>query len=149
MPATRSPAGYATIAAIGVMSLGAAPASTLATLLGALAPGGLRGSATTITRSPMPAYMAALEAAQADADRIHDAYGPHLPAIGPGLPRLRPAQALRAYVTRFAPSPTGPLHLGHAYSAILAHDMARAAGGAFLLRIEDIDRARAARNGRR
>ncbi|MCB1367965.1 MAG: tRNA glutamyl-Q(34) synthetase GluQRS [Rhodobacteraceae bacterium] len=44
--------------------------------------------------------------------------------------------------TRFAPSPTGPLHLGHAYSAILAHDMAKAAGGAFLLRIEDIDRAR-------
>lgn len=45
-------------------------------------------------------------------------------------------------ITRFAPSPTGPLHLGHAYSAILAHDMARAAGGRFLLRIEDIDRAR-------
>lgn len=48
-----------------------------------------------------------------------------------------------AFVTRFAPSPTGPLHLGHAYSAILAHDMARAEGGRFLLRIEDIDRARA------
>lgn len=46
-------------------------------------------------------------------------------------------------VTRFAPSPTGPLHLGHAYAAILAHDMARAAGGRFLLRIEDIDRQRA------
>ncbi|MDR5651647.1 tRNA glutamyl-Q(34) synthetase GluQRS [Xinfangfangia sp. LG-4] len=46
------------------------------------------------------------------------------------------------FVTRFAPSPTGPLHLGHAYSALLAHDMARAAGGRFLLRIEDIDRAR-------
>lgn len=45
--------------------------------------------------------------------------------------------------TRFAPSPTGPLHLGHAFSAIVAHDMARAAGGAFLLRIEDIDRSRA------
>lgn len=45
--------------------------------------------------------------------------------------------------TRFAPSPTGPLHLGHAYSAILAHDMARARGGQFLLRIEDIDRSRA------
>ena len=42
-------------------------------------------------------------------------------------------------ITRFAPSPTGPLHLGHAYSAILAHDMARAAGGRFLLRIEDTD----------
>ena len=46
------------------------------------------------------------------------------------------------FVTRFAPSPTGPLHLGHAYSAMLAHDMARAAGGRFLLRIEDIDTAR-------
>ena len=45
-------------------------------------------------------------------------------------------------ITRFAPSPTGPLHLGHAYSALLAHDMARAAGGTFLLRIEDIDSTR-------
>lgn len=44
--------------------------------------------------------------------------------------------------TRFAPSPTGPLHLGHAYSAILAHDMARASGGEFLLRVEDIDQTR-------
>lgn len=44
-----------------------------------------------------------------------------------------------AFVTRFAPSPTGPLHLGHAYSAILAHDMARAAGGRFLLRMDDTD----------
>ncbi|WP_438959676.1 tRNA glutamyl-Q(34) synthetase GluQRS [Nereida sp.] len=46
-------------------------------------------------------------------------------------------------ITRFAPSPTGPLHLGHAYSAIVAHDLARAQGGTFLLRIEDIDRSRA------
>ncbi len=44
-----------------------------------------------------------------------------------------------AFVTRFAPSPTGPLHLGHAYSAILGHDMARAADGQFLLRMEDTD----------
>jgi glutamyl-Q tRNA(Asp) synthetase len=43
------------------------------------------------------------------------------------------------FVTRFAPSPTGPLHLGHAYSAILAHDMARAEGGNFVLRMEDTD----------
>ena len=43
------------------------------------------------------------------------------------------------FTTRFAPSPTGPLHLGHAYSAILAHDMARAAKGRFLLRMEDTD----------
>jgi glutamyl-Q tRNA(Asp) synthetase len=47
-----------------------------------------------------------------------------------------------AFVTRFAPSPTGPLHLGHAYSAMLAHDMALAEGGTFLLRIEDIDKSR-------
>ena len=45
-------------------------------------------------------------------------------------------------VSRFAPSPNGPLHLGHAYAAIVAHDLARAAGGTFLLRIEDIDGAR-------
>lgn len=42
-------------------------------------------------------------------------------------------------ITRFAPSPNGSLHLGHAYSAIVAHDLAQAAGGQFLLRIEDID----------
>lgn len=42
-------------------------------------------------------------------------------------------------VTRFAPSPNGHLHLGHAWSAIVAHDLARARGGRFLLRIEDID----------
>jgi len=42
-------------------------------------------------------------------------------------------------VTRFAPSPNGRLHLGHALSAIGAHDLARAGGGRFLLRIEDID----------
>ena len=45
-------------------------------------------------------------------------------------------------VTRFAPSPTGRLHLGHAYSALLAHDFARAREGSFLLRIEDIDPGR-------
>jgi glutamyl-Q tRNA(Asp) synthetase len=44
--------------------------------------------------------------------------------------------------TRFAPSPTGGLHLGHAYSARAAHDLARAAGGRFILRIEDIDTTR-------
>ncbi|VAW06266.1 Glutamyl-Q tRNA(Asp) synthetase [hydrothermal vent metagenome] len=45
-------------------------------------------------------------------------------------------------ITRFAPSPTGHLHLGHAYSARLAHDFARARDGRFLLRIEDIDQGR-------
>lgn len=42
-------------------------------------------------------------------------------------------------VTRFAPSPNGRLHLGHALSAIVAHDLAKDRGGRFLLRIEDID----------
>ncbi|APO86667.1 tRNA glutamyl-Q(34) synthetase GluQRS [Marivivens sp. JLT3646] len=46
------------------------------------------------------------------------------------------------YVTRFAPSPTGPLHLGHAYSALIAWDRAKANGGQFLLRIEDGDTTR-------
>lgn len=46
------------------------------------------------------------------------------------------------FTTRFAPSPTGRLHLGHAYSALLAHDASRSAQGNFLLRIEDIDTTR-------
>src|SRR5206468_5133061 len=45
-------------------------------------------------------------------------------------------------VFRFAPSPNGHLHLGHALSALLNFDMARAAGGRLLLRIEDIDATR-------
>jgi glutamyl-Q tRNA(Asp) synthetase len=45
-------------------------------------------------------------------------------------------------VTRFAPTPSGYLHLGHAYAALVAWESARAADGRFLLRIEDIDQAR-------
>ncbi len=45
-------------------------------------------------------------------------------------------------LTRFAPSPTGDLHLGHAYSAVLAHAAARGAGGTFRIRIDDIDGSR-------
>lgn len=45
-------------------------------------------------------------------------------------------------ISRFAPSPTGRLHLGHAFSALAAHDFARDQGGRFLLRIEDIDTTR-------
>ncbi|MEO5598175.1 MAG: tRNA glutamyl-Q(34) synthetase GluQRS [Novosphingobium sp.] len=44
--------------------------------------------------------------------------------------------------TRFAPSPNGALHLGHAYAAVVAHDLAHQRGGEFLLRIEDIDGVR-------
>jgi glutamyl-Q tRNA(Asp) synthetase len=47
-----------------------------------------------------------------------------------------------AETTRFAPSPTGALHLGHALAAITAHDLARRSAGRFLLRIEDLDAAR-------
>jgi len=46
------------------------------------------------------------------------------------------------FVTRFAPSPTGLLHLGHAFSALTAQGAARVAGGRLILRIEDIDRTR-------
>ena len=45
-------------------------------------------------------------------------------------------------VFRFAPSPNGYLHLGHALSALINFELARAAGGRLLLRIEDIDTAR-------
>jgi len=55
---------------------------------------------------------------------------------------MTPTIAPQHMVTRFAPSPTGRLHVGHGWSALLAHDMARAAGGAFRLRIEDIDGTR-------
>jgi glutamyl-Q tRNA(Asp) synthetase len=46
------------------------------------------------------------------------------------------------FVTRFAPSPTGRLHVGHAYSAVLGHRRARSSDGQFLLRIEDLDPTR-------
>jgi glutamyl-Q tRNA(Asp) synthetase len=48
----------------------------------------------------------------------------------------------QGFVTRFAPSPTGYLHRGHAYSALTAYAAAQAAGGRFILRIEDIDTTR-------
>ena len=57
----------------------------------------------------------------------------------------RPAAIMssnRPTITRFAPSPTGFLHLGHAYSALFTAERAHAAGGRFLLRIEDIDTSR-------
>ena len=45
-------------------------------------------------------------------------------------------------IARFAPSPTGRLHLGHAYSAVVGNERARTCGGRFLLRIEDLDMTR-------
>lgn len=55
---------------------------------------------------------------------------------------MTPASLPQHIVTRFAPSPTGRLHVGHAWSALMAHDLARGHGGVFHLRIEDIDGAR-------
>jgi glutamyl-Q tRNA(Asp) synthetase len=52
---------------------------------------------------------------------------------------------MNSLVCRFAPSPNGYLHVGHALSALMNFELARAAGGRFLLRIEDIDRARCRR----
>ncbi|MEO1039851.1 MAG: tRNA glutamyl-Q(34) synthetase GluQRS [Pseudomonadota bacterium] len=49
---------------------------------------------------------------------------------------------MRDFITRFAPSPTGLLHLGHAFSALTTSDAARGSGGRLLLRIEDIDTGR-------
>lgn len=47
-----------------------------------------------------------------------------------------------SFRTRFAPSPTGYLHIGHAYSALVAYDMAQVNDGEFILRIEDTDQTR-------
>lgn len=60
--------------------------------------------------------------------------------------RLDRGAVAEQVVVRFAPSPNGELHLGHAYSALLAYDAARRAGGRFLLRIEDIDIGRCRRH---
>ena len=52
-------------------------------------------------------------------------------------------EAAKTFVTRFAPSPNGWLHLGHAYSALIGARHAQAEGGQFLVRLEDIDVGRA------
>ena len=52
-------------------------------------------------------------------------------------------------VTRYAPSPTGPLHIGGARTALFNWAFARRHGGAFLLRFEDTDRARSTRESER
>ena len=63
-------------------------------------------------------------------------------AVKHGVNLFAMSRVRKRPVTRFAPSPTGRLHLGHAASAIRAHDFARVRGGGFLLRIEDIDGTR-------
>lgn len=60
----------------------------------------------------------------------------------PAGPCYRRRAMSAAVVTRFAPSPTGHLHLGHAHSALLGWQAARRSGGRFLLRLEDIDGTR-------
>ena len=60
----------------------------------------------------------------------------------PSMSEKDKPRAPSPFVTRFAPSPTGRLHLGHAFSALTAYEAARRAGGRFLLRIEDIDEGR-------
>src|SRR6185437_12189782 len=63
--------------------------------------------------------------------------------LSPCTREWRTLAAIRmSLVTRVAPSPTGYLHLGHAFSALFAWRHARDAGGRFLLRLEDIDPAR-------
>ena len=57
-------------------------------------------------------------------------------------PVSRSVSPMYSRILRFAPSPNGYLHLGHAYSALLNHDLAREFGGRLLLRIEDIDAER-------
>ncbi|RYG11411.1 MAG: hypothetical protein EON96_15280, partial [Caulobacteraceae bacterium] len=73
-----------------------------------------------------------------------DACGPWQPKIaGRGVfRRAQPGVRSVSFVTRFAPSPTGRLHKGHAFSALTAWTAARQNDGAFLLRIEDIDPTR-------
>ena len=63
-----------------------------------------------------------------------------MPVVAPDLNALTPPAG--GLVTRFAPSPTGLLHLGHAFSALTAFQRAQDAGGRVLLRIEDIDEGR-------
>src|SRR6266446_5479304 len=60
----------------------------------------------------------------------------------PMSPAAQPAMTSAATVTRFAPSPTGYLHLGHVRSALEGWRAARRDGGRFVLRLEDIDRTR-------
>lgn len=78
-PGDAPPGGYATIAAIGVVSLGAAPADTLHLLLDALPPNGLLGFSFNDATLADASYMDALAKAQDAAALIHEAYGDHLP----------------------------------------------------------------------
>ncbi len=78
-PGDAPPDGYSVMAAIGVVSLGAAPADTLPTLLDALPKDGLLGFSYNDATLADESYMDALAAAQDSATLIHEAYGDHLP----------------------------------------------------------------------
>ncbi|MBF9041918.1 methyltransferase domain-containing protein [Rhodobacterales bacterium HKCCE4037] len=78
-PGDAPPEGYDVISAIGVVSLGAAPANTLHVLLAALEPGGLLGFSYNDATLADDSYMKALEIAQSRAELIHEDYGDHLP----------------------------------------------------------------------
>jgi glutamyl-Q tRNA(Asp) synthetase len=67
---------------------------------------------------------------------------PGRPLLDEAGPRIKPPPTAVQPVFRFAPSPNGELHLGHALSALTVDRLCREAGGRFLLRIEDIDRTR-------
>lgn len=73
---------------------------------------------------------------------IHVGAAPGGEALQNMAEETMPSPIRQKPVYRFAPSPNGALHLGHALSALLNHDMARENGGRFLLRIEDIDQTR-------
>src|SRR6188768_3012943 len=60
----------------------------------------------------------------------------------PRLPKLRPMASNPSVITRFAPSPTGHLHIGGARTALFCWAFARRSRGSFVLRIEDTDQAR-------
>src|SRR5436190_9643302 len=90
-----------------------------------------------MVKYPMPSRMSSAHAKMAAAS-IYDA-----PMPGLHEPRAHVcAITMSSPIFRFAPSPNGYLHLGHALSALINFDMARRAGGRFLLRIEDIDATR-------
>jgi glutamyl-tRNA synthetase len=76
-------------------------------------------------------------------DIVDSLFSPELPEPGPWEQRYPPRELPEgAQVTRFAPSPTGFLHIGGVYAATIDVDVARQTGGVYLVRLEDTDQAR-------
>src|SRR6476661_7272655 len=110
---------------------------------------GIPAFSSTSTRRGSCATSAAIAVCRSASVWMNEAAGADMPANIGGEPfrttRIVINGSRRMSTTpvfRFAPSPNGYLHLGHAYSALLNHEMAQAAGGRLLLRIEDIDAER-------